>query len=196
MKKRSRELKYQPRPEFDIDKRLVELRAEEHDLRNKQISLEQSGISAERTDEHDDLEPAAYALLTGNQTPPPLQRRLNTLAAVKRERAIVARAISIGEQMSREERANWAALATVERMDTWRRLVRETAVAVIELQKLNRERDEFKRALGGMPSLPCNVNGGFLLGCGVVGDEVYQFVQSVVRAGIITPGEIEKIEAT
>lgn len=194
MKQKTPTPKFPRRPVTDLDRKLVELRARERELDAEIIELESQGFT--RTESaapvEDEIETQAYSLLTA--TPPAAATSKPTVQSRYREREIIRRALEIGAEMSREERTEWQRIAISDRMNFWRSLVRETAVLVIQLQKVNRSREEFKAALGGMPSLPCNTGSAALLGVGASGDETKRFVQSVLKAGIMTQGEVDKLQ--
>src|SRR5262249_41020045 len=129
----------------------------------------------------------AQALITGEPTTfvPP-----RDLSHVTHERSVVRRAIELLEREIAKERAEEQRAALAARMEEWRRLIRDTAVCVIELRRLNRGRELFKREIGGNPSLPCNFPAHLLLGTGeIVGDPGYRFIREAIREGVITENE-------
>jgi hypothetical protein len=195
MKQKTLLSKYPRRPETDLDRKLVDLRYRERDLDREIIDLEAAGglISDREVDESIDDE--AHALLTGAvQSSAPIKKSARrTVTIVFREREVIRRALEIGQIMSGQERADWVRNAVNDRMAAWRSLVRRRAVAALELQRVNRDTEQFKAALGGMPSLPCNTPPNALLGSAAGSGETKRYVESVLKAGIMTQGEIDKI---
>lgn len=176
--------------------RITALRERDHELTNEIIALEKLGTV--RSDPIPaDFESEAYRLLIGDDQSqmisPKSTQPVRDLNIVYHERSVVQRAIELGLQMLTLEMKDTQFTNLVARMDEWRKLVRQTAIAALELQKLNRARTKFKRDVGGQPSVPCDLPPRALLGHGdYVGDETYRFIQGVLAAGIMTKGEVDR----
>src|SRR4051794_35994250 len=178
--------------EAALHHRLNELRVLERELTEEIIAIEARGACVGVSPSAPDLDAAAYMLLTGVSLQP-VPTAARGVDAVYHEREVARRAYALGAALYEKERSDRQFAAMVARMDEWRKLIRQTAVATLELQRLNRARQQFKKEIGGQPSLPCDVAPRALLGSGdLVGDEAYRFLESVLAQGIMTRSEVEK----
>ncbi len=194
MKTPTRKIERSADHEANLKARILALQVRDRELTTELVELEKTG-SGDLDPVTADLDVAAYAKLMGEPTAHDAPREpVRTVKAVLYERQVVRRAMEIGGKLLQSAQADRQLSALIERMDEWRKLVRQTVIAVLELQRLNRARQEFKRSIGGQPSLPCDVGGTrVLLGTGeLVGPEPYTFLQSVLSQGIMTPGEIDR----
>jgi hypothetical protein len=186
------ELEFKDR-EAELMARWLALQERDRELTAEIINLEKRGDGWD-DQEALDLDEEAFALLLGDAVSrrAPIETTRD-LKMVRRERQIVRRAIELCGQLLEKEAHEKQLSRLVARMDEWRKLIRQTAIAVLQLQQLNRARLEFKRSIGGQPSMPCDVAPRALLGTGeIVGPEPYSFIQSVLAAGIMTKGEIDR----
>lgn len=189
--------KSRTRPVLAIDGRLDELRKLEISKTGEILAREKLGETTGETGPVTvDIDAEAFALLAGEAAAKVRQPPTASLDALFRERVVIRRAIELGEQIWLEQHGERVRAEVAERMDEYRQRVRNRALAVIELRRQNRELAEFcdeLRGPGGLPNLPCM--GFTLLGAvPVVGDEVYRFLDSVTRSGIMTKLEISDHE--
>lgn len=179
--------------ETELSVRIDGLRKRDRELTEEIIALEKIGTAGVDLAALD-LDEMAYATLMDV----PVAKKLRTetprdLKAVYHERQVVRRAVEIGNHLLTRATHDRQLNALVERMDEWRQLIRRRALAVLELQKINRACRDFKTSIGGSPSLPCDVSPRALLGFGdIVSMEPHPFLQSVLQQGIITKGEVDR----
>jgi len=175
-----------PSPEQLNRARIAELQTRDRLLTEEMIRLEKSQVGP--SDQSREIDARARSLISGQ---PAEVLPTHDLGTVRLERETVRRAIKLLSDEIAAVVAEQQRQAVAERMDEWRGLIRKSVLAVVELQRLNRAREKFKKELGGMPSLPCNMAANLLLGTGeIVGDAAYRFVQDVIRAGIVTKSEV------
>lgn len=179
-----------------IEERVAQLVARERTVTSEIVRLEK-GRAGSSAPVADDIDTEAIVLLGDAVTPTsrPANAPIVSLQGLHHERRVLNRAIDLGRSMAQHARNELVRGELVARMDEWRSLIRSTAVAVIQLRDLNRDRAKFRSELmnsSGPPSLPCD---GFkLLGVGnVTGDEMYCFLQDVERGGIMTKREIDDV---
>jgi gas vesicle protein len=143
------------------------------------------------------VEASARALLGAEQQEAP--NRSERLRDLHEKLAIIDRAIEIESQRAQEERATRSAQLLKDRSGDWQKNIRETALAIARLQKLNRERDELVVAFGGAtPPYGAEVHHRVLLGTGRLGeaqgDGARRFIEQAVLAGIISRKEVENVK--
>ena len=171
-----------PSPEQLNRARIAELQTRDRLLTEEMIRLEKSQVGP--SDQSREIDARARSLISGQ---PAEVLPTHDLGTVRLERETVRRAIKLLSDEVAAVVAEQQRQAVAERMDEWRGLIRKSVLAVVELQRLNRAREKFKKELG----LPCNMAPNLLLGTGeIVGDAAYRFVQDVIRAGIVTESEV------
>ncbi|OBQ58037.1 hypothetical protein EFV37_13190 [Mesorhizobium loti] len=162
----------------------------------EQIQLEQAGIRPAEPQSGPDARELAATLLNGHALPKDkLPTPGETLHGIKTERAAIVFALEALE--SRENQARIMAVAEVMRETEadWLEIVRQRAMALLTLRRVNAEaagfREKVRRLAKANPNLICDVVSGPLFGPPVVGDHAYVFLQACERAGIITRKEID-----
>ena len=127
--------------------------------------------------------------------------------ALRRIRAAIEVAVERGRDRAVQEFFRRAVAAAELQDSAWRANLPSTAMAIVRLQRLNRERLELAAAIRGrssnLPPLVCEIaaNPKHLLGTGVTAftdrnyyyvPEVNKFIQTCIDQGITTPREIER----
>jgi hypothetical protein len=178
-----------------LKQRIVELRARGRELQAEQVKLEQASEPDEPAGAAFDVAAAARAFAAGTSLDhPPVKMEGSRLNTVRGERVAIERAIDeINIQLGALvlERAQ----AELERRGAeWRALIRETATAICEVQRLHRKRERIAKEIKGPTGMtiagefPAMKIGGF----GTGGTGFDEFLIKVCQLGIITEGEITR----
>ncbi|WMT78859.1 hypothetical protein [Bradyrhizobium sp. Ash2021] len=176
-----------------LERRISELEARDKELLEKQISLESTAGSA-RSDAAGAAVAEAQALLDGLPFVPSSARPMAQLDAIIAERAVIAKALKIGQ--SEQHR-----LATERAGEIWAshfaeiaKIEKRRVMLALELQQVNRVREMLREKItskaGGPGYLP--TDGVELLGLGDLREEVHWAGERLVADGIATRAEIEK----
>ncbi|ESY30035.1 MULTISPECIES: hypothetical protein [unclassified Mesorhizobium] len=182
--------------EFDeIQRRAGGLKAREKELLAAQIELEQAGIRPELPAVGPSVRDWAAALLDGSAVPADRDPTPGEdLQKIVLERQAIAIALDALAEQENQARRIAAAEMLQESAAEWREIVRQRALAVLTLRRVNAAAFEFRERIRRIartnPNLICDVTSGPLFGPPVVGDGVYTFLESAVAAGIITKKEI------
>ncbi|WP_457154704.1 hypothetical protein [Mesorhizobium sp. P5_C1] len=182
--------------EFEaIQIKAASLKARDKELLAEQIELEQAGIRPELPAAGANVRDLAAALLEGSAAP---AERLPTpgenLHHLILERQAVSFALDALAELENTARRIAAAEMLQESAAEWREIVRQRALAVLALRRINAAafdfRERIRRVARTSPNLICDVTSGPLFGPPVVGDGAYVFLESAIAAGIISKKEI------
>jgi hypothetical protein len=188
------------KPVLPIDLRLAEVRARQRVVILEIVELESRGTIPQDMEDQQSIDADAMRLIDGSEdtssTPKSRPESKGSagprLLALLREREVIEKALVIGTQRQLQAHSDRIRQALLERADEWREIVFQTAQAVVTLRKCNRAREQFRKEMtyAAPPSLVCD---GFqLLGATrIVNDDVYRFLQSVVRAGIMSAKDVD-----
>jgi len=183
-----------------VDDRIAEIEVRRSAVVTEILALEKKGVKPEAEPVGDSLDVEAMRLLI-SIVPPSTDKvsRGVRLAALHRERDVIDRALAIGRVRQIQAHADRVNQMVAAGAGTdWAELQRQRALAVSLLWTLNRRIHELRRRLTSVAGTPSLIADGFaLLG---VGDkttfdracaQANDFVDAVVKAGVVTRGEIE-----
>lgn len=179
----------------EIQRKADGLKARAKDLLAAQLELEQAGIRPEQAIVGPGVRDWAAALVDGSPVPavrdPTPGEQLQKI--ILERQAIEIALDALAEQENQARRIAAAELLQESAAD-WREIVRQRALAVLTLRRVNAAafdfRERIRRLARGNPNLICDVTSGPIFGPPVVGDGVYTFLENCVSAGIITRKEI------
>jgi hypothetical protein len=172
-----------------VDGRIEELRQKERDVLAAIIALEESGGQPASADDDRRIADRAAVFMNG-EAPPRSVIPEPTLTDLRTDQQAIRLALATLEQVQTNERARRLDDALIEAGDAWRELVRELARNLCRLRWLNGLREEFRKAVPGA-KFPCDRHR--LHGAGKdPSDEVDAFFTDILKAGIVTQGELAK----
>ncbi|PWJ87814.1 hypothetical protein C8D77_114105 [Mesorhizobium loti] len=191
------EAKHPPAQDLEaISRKRVAFTDRGKDILAARLELEHQGIRPEeRSNSGPDPRDLAASMLDGSALPaarPPTPGE-ELFSLLVEQQAIT---IALDELAERENQARRiaAAEALQETAADWLEIVRQRALAVLALRRLNQEaaafRDRIRRIAGGNPTnLICDFNSGPFAPA-IVGDHVYSYLEACVKAGVISRSEI------
>ncbi|QND59848.1 hypothetical protein [Mesorhizobium huakuii] len=180
-----------------ISRKRVALNARDKDILAAVLDLEHQGIRPqEKSTSGPDPRDLAASLLDGSALPaarPPTPGE--ELFQLLVERQAITIALDALAERENQARRIAAAEALQETAADWLEIVRQRALAVLTLRRLNQEaaafRDRLRRIAGGNPTnLICDFNSGPVFGPATIGDHVYSYLEACVKAGVLSRSEI------
>ncbi|TPN45308.1 hypothetical protein FJ976_24040 [Mesorhizobium sp. B1-1-9] len=180
-----------------IQRKADGFKARDRELLASQLEMEQAGVRPQesRTVGPEPREMAATLLngmaIAADRDPTPGEE----LHKIIVERKAIE--IALDALAGRENQARIIAAAEVlqESASDWREIVRQRAMCVLALRRVNAEafafRERIRRLARTNPNLICDVSSGPLFGPAVVGDHAYTYLEACVKAGIISRSEID-----
>lgn len=178
----------------EIQRQAAALKVRDKELLAAQLELEHQGIRPEQAVVGPGVRDWAAALLAGCTVPAEREPTPGEqLQKIILERQAIAIAVDALAEQENQARRLAAAEALQESAAEWLEIVRQRALAVLTLRRVNAEasafRDRIRRIARTNPNLVCDVTSGPLFGPPVVGDGAYVFLENCISAGIITRKE-------
>lgn len=178
--------------EIEVDAKIRQLEARRVADTMEIVALEKRGVKIEEPDPRQAAIDGRVALLLGETYP--AQPNPKSLADLYADRDAIDIALVKLRQLSLAAHGEIVARRCAERLPQWRDLVRQRALAVATLRRLNRECDEFIADLasgpqrGGMAAeFPAIKLGGY----GNNGADFIRYLEAAVRAGIVTERDLQ-----
>jgi hypothetical protein len=171
-----------------LDPLIAKLKARRKAAHDKILSLEADGVKIGKPGGVD-IEIRALALLSDDR--PDEFQPATSLVDLYQERAVLDRALElVGARKTDEVSKNFAA-EVLRRRGEYDGLIVDVVMTIVALRRAIKARDEFLEPLRagiGRGTLPCAQP---MPQATMVGGDLYKFLSDAVRAGIVTPKEIE-----
>jgi hypothetical protein len=178
------------RPVYPIEAKLDALRKRHRELVNLIIESEATDKSVTYTDDDARVERDARALVQSEAQAEPKKPRAGSqnLKAFLHERAVIERAMEIGNEMLTDLRAAWAQQIMAQRMKEYRASVRDVALAIETLKRADSKMQGLLKLFGaagrnsGLPCASVNVAAGL--------NQLKTFTTAAQSAGLISKEDI------
>ncbi|UFX41714.1 hypothetical protein HAP47_0020600 [Bradyrhizobium sp. 41S5] len=173
-----------------LDRRLSTIEADDNELRAAELALGDYSPNGSRLTE------AAEALLAGTEFDPNANV-VSQLDAIRKKRAVIRRALEIGYSQRERLLVERAGSIFASFFPEVAELERRRLMTVLQLQRINREREGLREkilAAGGTPYLP--TDGVEFLGIGDIQDQTWECCERAISNGVVSRAEIEKARSS